>query len=441
MKGPGGDHLPLTSEMAIRVDDNDNHPAPPHNGGLGTDIRSNLSSSVAKRFLQKVSFMPWHRCRLWARRFVVGLLVVLVLLVVEFFNWNRPMVGGYFSVPLRLSMPHVTQPPGARGVVFGVWEYDPLHLPKLELFLSSLRGTGYKGDVVLVSRSEEASFRAMCSKYDVAIMGYHYTLRGTLRFIELASIRYLLAGMLLGLSPSTELVGLDLVLARQWDQVMLTDTRDVYFQRDPFVAAQELQREKRPDASQFLIAAMEVGSTTITINLNADTSSRLNTRWVSRCFGEDAIKKLEGSVVSCSGTIIGDVATIRGYLRGMSDAFNTKPICGVTDQGVHNYLIRAHPMVAPHVIPSTTEEDPVFATLDRVQTLRFENATGRLLTGSGTEGAEVPKGGARPYAVVHQYNRCRYFVRHYFEGLPDGTWEDVSSKRDCKRLDPLYPLE
>ena len=116
-------------------------------------------------------------------------------------------------------------------------------------------------------------------------------------------------------------------LAR-YDQVMMSDVRDVVFQRHPFDGIAS------PKCHFFLESA---GRT-----IGEDPT---NARWVRGCFSAAEAERLAACRISCSGITIGGTAAIMAYLERM-----VARISGVSwrayrqighgyDQGIHNYLV------------------------------------------------------------------------------------------------------
>lgn len=114
---------------------------------------------------------------------------------------------------------------------------------------------------------------------------------------------------------------------RKHNRILLTDVRDVVFQRNPF----EIQQ---PEGIYLAIENTE-------IMLKNDSS---NTRWIKNMYGKSELNKIGDAHVSCSGTTMGDENNIINYLKKMIielSKVNYK-IAGRFgyDQGVHNYLLR-----------------------------------------------------------------------------------------------------
>lgn len=106
------------------------------------------------------------------------------------------------------------------------------------------------------------------------------------------------------------------------DAVLLTDLRDVAFQRDPFedpVTGLELYLEDD---------SVRIGS------------ESFNARWIRNLYGAAELERLGDHPASCSGTIVGTGAAVLAYLDAMTGeiARHRRPL-GSHDQAIHNALL------------------------------------------------------------------------------------------------------
>lgn len=171
-------------------------------------------------------------------------------------------------------------------------------------------------------------------------------------------------------------------------RVLLTDTRDVFFQRDPFAFAW-------PGGLNLVLEHPEPP-----LGGNEHTA-----RWVRGHFGEAALAEIAERTVSCSGTVLADAGAAMGYLEAMCDAL--VPFAGGArmagyDQGVHNRLLytgrlgRAalHDLCGPVLTLATHPGEPL----------------------PGPDGLIRNESGNIP-CIVHQYDRkpnLHAFVRERF---------------------------
>lgn len=161
-------------------------------------------------------------------------------------------------------------------------------------------------------------------------------------------------------------------------RVLLTDVRDVVFQRDPFSFAWP------PGLCVFY----------------EDRVTRLGacphmTRWTLGHLGPQALERMGQSLVSCSGTLLGDREGVRSWLDrlcAMLLPFEPPEARGMAgyDQAVHNLLLHEG---APCDVTAFHNDSPVL-TLGRLSAPPGLDASGDVLN----EGGE-------PAHIVHQYDR------------------------------------
>lgn len=118
--------------------------------------------------------------------------------------------------------------------------------------------------------------------------------------------------------------------ARRYENVMLTDVYDVFFQRDPFDF----------DIGDSVHVFLEDHRQTL-------GAERYHQDWLATAYDEDTLHALGDRPISCSGTTIASREAMIGYLRVMTEELLELPRQTVgIDQGVHNYVI--HKGLVPH---------------------------------------------------------------------------------------------
>ena len=273
-------------------------------------------------------------------------------------------------------------------------------LPSAEVtpFLHSLRTTGYRGRICLfVARTDDRAVAEFTSLADVVRLDPLYTAGVHPRTIKLLRwakntkrIRRAYPALFCAAVRERQrdleyqLEGLQSLRYRHYldyltgvgadaDYVMVSDVRDVLFQRDPFAGVVD-------DLEVFL----EADHVTL-------RSEPFNRRWIRQLYGRRTLSKLAGFTASCSGVTLGTRAGMCRYLRIMVSelARHRRPL-GSHDQGAHNYLLRTN-RFAPVQIKSNE--------LSRVITLGLQRRVS-----VNTDGLIINRDGTLP-AVVHQYDR------------------------------------
>ncbi|MGH8093194.1 MAG: hypothetical protein ACREIF_06965 [Chthoniobacterales bacterium] len=223
--------------------------------------------------------------------------------------------------------------------------------PKISPFFRSLQETGFKGDLVVFGSGLDHETIGQIQRAGARFVPFHFygkhvhnraawpwaLWRRVFASALPAKPKELLAHAVFHLFYRRHLLYLDFIRkhAREYDKVLLTDCRDVFFQADPFAW------EQAPGLHVFL----------------EDESNKLGTcthhiRWLTSLFGPEVLDKWKEEIVSCAGTVFGDIPATLDYLaRMVSQTMKVKTLRESDgDQGIHNYLIRvgALPKVTIH---------------------------------------------------------------------------------------------
>jgi hypothetical protein len=160
----------------------------------------------------------------------------------------------------------------------------------------------------------------------------------------------------------------------EFGKVLLTDVRDVIFQKAPFDF----------DMQDALYVAME-SRTRVT------SDCQYNTAWIRKGYGEEVFAEMSPHVISCAGTTLGPVARIKQYLETLlKEIITLRDAYGCADQAVHNRLLQQGRLEP--VIRLYNDDSPVL-TVGAEPTYELDSS-GYVLDGKGT----------RP-TIVHQYDR------------------------------------
>jgi hypothetical protein len=160
------------------------------------------------------------------------------------------------------------------------------------------------------------------------------------------------------------------------DYVLLSDVRDVYFQRDPF---------EHPPRSEFEVY-LEAAHMTI-------DACQYNRQWLRDLAGADAAVQFAAKPISCAGTVLGTLGGVRRYLGLMTrHILAAERPMGPSDQGMHNYLLW------------TGGLDPVTIGANGHSTI-YTAGNEKTVDLNGDHNV-INFDGAVP-AVVHQYDRHR----------------------------------
>ncbi len=253
--------------------------------------------------------------------------------------------------------------PDARRLVLGA--AIGFDVEQVCVFVESLRASGYAGDVMMLIRWPGLRVGRYLKSRGVDVIRVFQT-RSFTRSVH--ARRYA--------------IYLDYLRARRdrYDHVMMSDTRDVVFQGNPFDGI------NGPKCHFFLESAART--------IGQDPT---NSRWVRGCFTAAEAEALARCRISCSGITIGGTAAIMAYLEHMVARVRAMPmriyreIGHGYDQAIHNFLVHLDPAIDGIVeennghIATMALEPREFYRLD--QDARIHGPDGRL------------------FPICHQYDR------------------------------------
>ena len=256
--------------------------------------------------------------------------------------------------------------------------------PFVEPFIKSLKNTGYTDDLVIFTsdniskttkkklKQQGATLVEFGSAYPF-IKGYAESFENINPAITINNYRFILFLHFLK------------EIGTHYKNVMLTDIRDVIFQKPPFEGLDEKLYMFLEDKSQTF------------------KNSALNYNWLSDTAGKEYADSVLNEVVSCAGVVIGRTSLIIPYLEYMKSKLTFKNKLGWgLDQGIHNSY--AYQNRAPNISLVANNVSMVL-TLGACTTYN-RNEEGLLTNAEGSI-----------YPVIHQYDRIEelffYFKKKY----------------------------
>ena len=166
------------------------------------------------------------------------------------------------------------------------------------------------------------------------------------------------------------------IQGNEYEQIFLTDTRDVIFQNDLF--------------EQFNGYKNWLGCATEGVYFR---DCEVNYGWFIDCFGKEEIEKFLDKIVICDGTVIGTTAEIKIFaskmwklLFSIEKKFNYR----IHDQTIANYLVYNNLLPIKNFIESDIYSGEIF--------------TAGAANNFFVRGDKIFRNGGVP-AVVHQYDR------------------------------------
>jgi hypothetical protein len=267
---------------------------------------------------------------------------------------------------------------GTKNLIMGLWTRHPF--PPLEKFFASLRRTTFDGDVCIFV--DDVSTETVASLQAQGVIVERTGRYGQPRMTALSSrfFNYL-----------------EFLIRRGGDyaNVMLTDLRDVVFQSDPFATP-------LPAEIVYAQERCRLGD------------SPVNHNWVVQGYGEAVAHGMRDCIVSCAGTTFGTTSGMLRYLLAMTHELSSRtvPITGGIDQGVHNYVVRMHPLLNAWFDPI----DQIVATMHFMPQESIQCTERGVLI----DGRLVP--------VLHQWDRNESTIE-YINAAPQFQSDGLTSAR------------
>jgi len=298
-----------------------------------------------------------------------------------------------------------------------------LQLSELRIFLDSLIQTKYQGDIALVV-DEELTSKIQRSEYSDDIicipapMSYYIRKRlykpGIRRFLQRIFVWLPLKKTLQAASAiaKEKAMGgkksgyfaprllhpcctrnafyLEFIKQSSYNNILLTDVTDVFFQHDPQAIFKPLGFYPSLENLHYTLA-----------------SETHNAAWLNAAYGTEITDSIGQHAVSCAGVTYGDRQSIIYYLEQMwleILKLNIRKPEIAFDQAIHNYVLRTNP---PKEMTFMESLNSPIATMNGYEEtdLAFSE-TGHLLNIDGTSPA-----------IIHQYNRIPYLEKKLLSTL------------------------
>ncbi len=253
----------------------------------------------------------------------------------------------------------MTDPQDRRRLIVGsATSYRP---DQMRPFVESLRDVGYGGDVIMMVYAWDLALKSYLRRHGVKPLTIWTTRR---LHGPVAAYRYQVYARLAH------------ALRDRYDAMMVTDTRDVLFQRHPFV-------DLTSPACHFYIE-----HPTLTIG-----DEPTNLRWANMFLPAAQVPEIAQHRVSCNGIVLGGMAAMTDYLDRMAADLRAVPVAlrrrGGSDASIHHRLV-----FLPGGTPGVVMENNVhIATMGLESGYRIDD-----------DGMVRTTDGVTP-AILHQWDR------------------------------------
>jgi hypothetical protein len=158
----------------------------------------------------------------------------------------------------------------------------------------------------------------------------------------------------------------------EYDNVLLTDVRDVLFQR-PFF-------EERTQGVQFFEQDAVYGV------------DRCDTDWYREAFGEEGLARVVGRPALCAGTVMGSRDDLVTFIDEFVDWFSVAPFDGVDQAKLNGLLLQGQPRFAYQV--NSNGKGPISTLGNQKAAAAIKVVDGQIVN---ARGAVAP--------IVHMYDR------------------------------------
>ena len=239
------------------------------------------------------------------------------------------------------------------------------HISQLQLFIKSLRKY-YKEEICFIIGSTDEEIESELKKYGCEIIKTNIDKRD----IQLKRYK----------------IFLDFLREKEFDNILFCDSRDVYFQSNPFDYSYK-------GSINFFLEDKKIGD------------CKFNSEWISKTYGEQVLTDLSEKIISCGGTILGTQNSMEKFLTLMINetskhkfkkrlkyilTFRRDKGGRGSDQAHGNFI--AHKNLISNSYFYSNNNGPV-ATVYHLKNIRF-NKNYQLINSTN-----------EPYLIVHQYDK------------------------------------
>jgi len=239
------------------------------------------------------------------------------------------------------------------------------HISQLKLFIKSLRKY-YKEEICFIIGANDKEIERELKKYDCEIVRTNIDKRD----IQLKRYK----------------IFLDFLKGKEFNNILFCDSRDVYFQSNPFDYSYK-------GSINFFLEDKKIGD------------CKFNSNWISKTYGVQVLNELSEKIISCGGTILGSQNSIEKFLTLMIEetskhkfkkrlkyilTFRRDKGSRGSDQAHGNFI--AHNNLINDSYFYSNINGPV-ATVYHLKRIKFD------------ENYQLINSSNQPYLIVHQYDK------------------------------------
>ncbi|MHA1381581.1 MAG: hypothetical protein ACTSRG_24705 [Candidatus Helarchaeota archaeon] len=257
------------------------------------------------------------------------------------------------------------------------------NIQQLQPFIFSLKRSGFKGDLVLFFSDISTKTYKYLYKQGVKLIPFN----DNFPFINVSNINRILPNISFNKISieCSRYIMYFIYLSKnlkKYSMVMLTDVRDVVFQRNPFDFSN----------NNGICCFLEGKRTWI-------NKCAVNSNWIKFAFGKKGLDKIGDNIISCSGVTIGETSKIMDYLKKMITYFTQIRLKHGIDQAVHNYLIYTNQLEDLELFEN--EKGPVYTIGHKAKEKIKLNENGLIINENGNV-----------VNIIHQYDRRPFLIKY-----------------------------
>ncbi len=179
----------------------------------------------------------------------------------------------------------------------------------------------------------------------------------------------------------------------EYENVMVSDVRDVIFQKDPFDF----------EVGDKIYGYLEDKHQQIKNNY-------FNSVWIKEAFGNEALDSIGEKPIICSGITIGSYLPMVDYLEKLTDyIINVVKDQGCKDQGIHNYLIHTNQIEHIKLVPDDEGAVSTISSYKPISNVALNND--ELVINNRGQVINVVHMYDRHWQLLWKYNKRYYFER------------------------------
>lgn len=215
--------------------------------------------------------------------------------------------------------------------------------------------------------------------------------------------------------------------------LMLIDARDTIFQTNPFL---QVPREKNPDRDDGVLLFFGENIEATRLGLSAK-----NRKWLTNSYGEVVADIMKEKPTICSGSTMGEQVALETYLRAMvGESDETLVTLKGADQGFHNYLYYSNKLGNAKTIRSIVVQDQGSAIVNNIGAMRTKElgewGNGKLIETTEVDGKtteiRVLNWDGELSPLVHQFDRHKVLSNFWYKKKTSEyrkKWREVQNKK------------